>query len=325
MRLLCPFCQQVITLPDNEAGKAVNCPLCKQAFQAPQPYIPLAAEKPVESPAPAPAPPSPAPVYRTQQVDIKPVTPASLPEMPSKSFDNLPDIPGVPTGPGVFHGITLYPEVLAWIPAVALTLALLLTFFRWAGAYPAGYPAYTQTPWQALFAGFTSDAVAEDTIKLEGEIKEKIKSNWWMLFYFPLLLGGIAVAWAGPVVSGLKIKLPDVVKKFWPYRPALLAIFAVFTLLLLSVQWVNSFGIEKAITELGEARHVEAKAAVKTPEQLQRWEMGVARDLGGFQLQTTSWLRLAWFAHLLAALAVGLEAVGTLRGKRPPIRVGIQV
>jgi hypothetical protein len=328
MRLLCPFCQQVINLPDNEAGKAVNCPLCKQAFQAPQPYIPLAADKPptpVPTSTSAQSPPPADAVYRTQQVDVTPVTPASAPPMPSKSFDNLPDIPGVPAGPGVFHGITLKPELLAWIPAVALTVAFLLTFFRWAGSYPAGYPAYTQNPWQGLFATFTVDPVAEDAMKMEGEIKDKIKSNWWLLFYFPLLLGGIVVAWAGPVVNGLKIKLPGAASKFWPHRPALVAVFTVFTLLILSAQWVSGFGIEKAITSLGEARHAETKAASNTPEKTQRWEMAVARDLGGFMLQTTTWLRFVWLAHLLAALAVGLEAVSSLRTKHPPIRVGIQV
>lgn len=312
MRLLCPFCQQVLTLPDDQAGKAVNCPKCSQAFQAPQPYIPLAADPPAAAaPAVTPGPP-----LRTQEVDITPMSSAP-------SFDNLPRLPGVPAGPGTFRGLTLRPEVLAWVPAVALTVALILTGFRWAGAYPAGYPAYTQTAWGALFAGVTSDSVAQDEMKLEGKIQEKIKSNWWLLFYFPLLLAGVAVAWAGPVLAGLKVKLPGFAQKLWPYRPALVAVFAVFTLLLLSVQWANGFGIERAIRDLTEAEHAESKAAANTPEKMQRWEMKASADAARLQVQTTTWLRLAWLAHFIAALAVGLEAVTALRGDRPPLRVGV--
>lgn len=315
MRLLCPFCQQTLTLPDDQAGKAVNCPHCSQAFQAPQPYIPLAADPPA-APAPATHPAVAGPPLRTQAVDITPVSSAP-------SFDNLPMLPGVPAGPGTFRGLTLRPEVLAWVPAVALTIALILTFCRWAGSYPAGYPAYTQNGWLALFASFSSDAVAEDMLKMEGKIQEKIKTNWWLMFYFPLLIFGVVVAWAGPVVSVLKLKLPAFAQKLWPYRPALAAVFAVFTLLLLSVQWANGFGIERAITELAEAEFAESKAAANTPEKLQRWEMRTSAAVASMQLRTTSWLRLSWLAHLLAALAVGLEAVTALRGHRPPIRVGV--
>ena len=35
MDFLCPNCQKAITVPDSEAGKAVNCPECNQQFAAP--------------------------------------------------------------------------------------------------------------------------------------------------------------------------------------------------------------------------------------------------------------------------------------------------
>src|SRR5262245_40904578 len=35
MRLLCPFCQKPITVPDSEAGKRVPCPECNEHFIAP--------------------------------------------------------------------------------------------------------------------------------------------------------------------------------------------------------------------------------------------------------------------------------------------------
>ena len=35
MRLLCPFCQKPISVPDSEAGKRVACPECQEHFIAP--------------------------------------------------------------------------------------------------------------------------------------------------------------------------------------------------------------------------------------------------------------------------------------------------
>ena len=327
MKLLCPWCQQVINnVPDEDAGKAVNCPMCHKAFEAPKPYVAPVLEKapevavyPVQAVTPPAPPVSPAITQATIPVPVSP------PSSPPKSFNKTPSDADFPPTERVFHGITLHPELLPWIPAIALTLALILTMFRWAGSFPAGYPAYTQNAWQALFADFSSDPVAEDALKMGPEIKEKIRSNWWMLPYLPLVLGGVVVAWAGPIIKRLHIDLPPVVGKLLPYRPLLLAVFAVFTWLLISLQWANGFGIERAITELGQVHHAETKAAAKTPEQMQRWEMAVAKDLGGYQLQTTTYLRLAWLVHLLAALAVGLEAAGSLRKHNTPVRVGIEV
>lgn len=326
MKLLCPWCQQVVpNVPEEAAGKAIDCPSCGKAFTAPVQYVAPVIEKASEVPTyPVQSVPTPAPKAPMVEAAVS-LVPASTPDLSGKSFNTLPASGSGGASTRVFRGITLHPELLPWIPAIALTLALILSMFRWAGSYPAGYPAYTQNAWQALFADFSKDAVAEDELKLEAKIKEKIKSNWWLLLYLPLVLGGVVIAWAGPAMNLLKFPLPAVITKIWPYRPVLLAAIAVFTMLLISVQWVNGFGIERAITELGQADHAEAKIAANTPEKLQRWEMTVAKELGGFQLQTTTWLRLAWVAHLLAALAVGLEAAGSLRKHNTPIRVGVEV
>ena len=44
------------------------------------------------------------------------------------------------------------PAGLRWIPAAALFLAFVLTLLPWNGLYPAGYPAFTQSPWHAVVA-----------------------------------------------------------------------------------------------------------------------------------------------------------------------------
>lgn len=328
MKLMCPWCQQIMTnVPDEDAGKAINCTSCGKAFAAPQNYVAPVVEK---SPEPS--------TYQIQSPPVKTpkaplpaepplLAPTSAPDASAKfAPSTTPNQFGSQSAEGrVFRGITLRPEILPWIPAIALTLALILSMFRWVGSYPAGYPAYTQNAWQALFGDFSKDAVAEDEFKLETKIKEKIKMNWWLLPYLPLLLAGVVIAWAGPAMNLIKFPLPPVVLKIWPYRPVLLAAVAVFTLMIISAQWANGFGIEKALIDLGEVDHAETKSAATTPEKLQRWEMKVAKEIGGYQLQTTTPLRLAWLAHLLTVLAVGLEAAGALRRNNSAIRVGFEV
>lgn len=363
MRLLCPFCQKVVEIKDDMAGKAVNCLHCSQAFQAPQLYVtptvtpiappsshgvyPVVGEQqtrqmPMVQPVIPQMPPSTVgPGAATIPVQVTPVTSApSVPLLPpvDGSFPSLPSQPSInivtpgPTaavtglhdGPTAFHSLAIQPRVLSWIPAIAMFFLFVLSFFSWVGAYPAGYAAYTQNAWRALFASFGKDLVAEDVFKLETKLKEVITTDWLMLLYLPLLLLGLLLAWIGPIRDLLKLKLPPVVERIWLYRPALLAVVAVFSLLIVSFQWTRTFGIERAITEIATKDHLEAKANAKTDEQKQRWEMRVAQDVGAYELQTTTWLRMVWLLHVLVGLAVALEAVIALRGKQLPIRIGVE-
>ena len=315
MRLLCPHCQQPVTLGDDVAGKTVTCPSCSQAFAAPQLY---ASPPPVDSYVLAPPPALPA----SKVPEPPTVAPATKPE-PSVTRPYQPSADVAPAGFAHQKSIPLHPTVFRWLPAAALTLAFLLTFFPWAGMYPAGYAAYTQNAWDGLFAGLGKDKVADNEMKLEPDLREKLHSNWSLLLYLWLLVLALALAWAGPLVDRMKFKLPAALNAMWKFRPALLAILATLTLIFLLAQWASGFGIQKAGEALMEARHADAKTAANTPEQEQRWEMGVARDVGALNLRTTFWLRLAALAHLVALLAVAGEAILQARGQKPPPRVGI--
>lgn len=348
MRLLCPFCQQAINVADTEAGKAVNCPLCQQMFAAP--YLHVAA------PTPAPVPPPPAPLEPTmlpRVADETPMTntqatsinalaapyglestspPVHAPSTPAVPLPPMPTPPPPSRSVPVEHQLSGYQhvrslplniDIIRWIPAAAFFLIFILSLFSWVGMYPGGYSAYTQNAWQCLFAGLSEDKVAEDEMKMAQDLRDALRSNWWLLPYLVLLLPTMALAAAGPLLAILKINLPTTVNKILQYRAAFVALLAVLTMLLLAAQWSRGFGLEHATMAKLDERFAESKKTANTPEKEQRWEMNYAAAAGTFHLKTTFWLRLAFFLHLLAAFAVAAEAALQLRGNKPAPRVGV--
>jgi hypothetical protein len=316
MRLLCPFCQKAIAVPDTEAGKAVDCPECGERFAAPQLYTP--------APAPLAAPTPPAPE--------KPATPPAVPETYVHEGPTEPkpaELPEVPKPDRELSGFAhmasfpIDPRIVRWIPAGALFLALVLTIFPWDGLYPGGYGAYTQTGWGAAFAGMSKDDVADDELRLSDELDRRLKTNWWLIPYLLLLLPTLVLAVAGPVVDLARWKLPPQVESIWQFRPVLLAVLAIVTLLFLMAQWASGLGLQTAVNGMIEDQYKDARAAANTPEKVQRVDMRAAMKKGEYHVRTTPWLRLSVLLHLLAAAAVAGEAGLMLRGKKPPPRVGV--
>jgi hypothetical protein len=314
MRLLCPFCQKAITVPDTEAGKAVHCPECGEQFAAPQLYTPTPYSVAESRPVPAPAanqPPAPEPVPETYVSD--------RPEAPD--LGHLPAVDRELSGYGRVSSFPLDPRVIRWIPAGALFLAFILTFFSWNGLFPGGYSAYTQSAWGALFASMSWDPVAEDALKIKDDLYSRLHSSWFLFFYLFLLFPTVLLAVAGPVVELAKIKLPPAVQQFWHFRPAALGVLCVLTLVFLLAQWASGFGLQRAVQEKVLADFPEKQADQNTPEKQQKWEMRVDAAKGAYHVRTTPWLRLALLMHLLAVAAVAIEAGLMLRGKKPPPRL----
>ncbi|HEX3148951.1 MAG TPA: hypothetical protein VHR66_12790 [Gemmataceae bacterium] len=322
MRLLCPFCQKPITIADSEAGNYVPCPECQKQFAAPQLYTPAPAPLPELAPTRiAPAEPPP----------LTPPTPAPVPETyfketPTTSTTDLPHLPPPDremSGYEHMASVPLDPRVIRIIPAAAIFLALILTVFPWNGLYPAGYSAYTQSAWGCLFAGLSYDDVSEDQMKMKDDLKKDLHSSWFLLPYLVLLFPTLLLAVAGPVVDLAKIKLPPSIEKLWQFRPALLGVLTILTLLFLLAQWARGFGLQRAIDDKITEEFKEKMAQANTPEKIQSVEMLADKLKGQFHVKSTPWLRLAVLMHLLAAGAVVTEAGLMLRGKKKPPRVGV--
>jgi hypothetical protein len=336
MRLLCPFCQKQITVADIEAGKSVECPLCHQTFPAPYLHVtPPSSEAPVTTgttteaepafvakhtltPTPTPSP------YTLETNGTPPITPppAATPT-PRERPKSAPNVEQELSGLQTVKSFPIELHVVRWIPALALTVIFILSFFSWVGMYPGGYPAYTQHGWQGLFADLSHDPVAEDEWKLGADLRERLKSSWCLLPYFLLLLPTLVLAWMGPILTFAKPKLPPIVEKIVQYRSALLAVLAFFMLLAIGVQWARGFGLEHAVYSRLDEKAAEAKTTANTPDKLQRWEMKYDSDLGAYNLRTTTALRFVFWLHVLALIVVAIEAGLQLRGNKPAPRVGV--
>src|SRR5476651_380481 len=98
MRQMCPYCGKLVDLPDDAAGREAPCPACGKPFAVPKSYAPsVTAAAEVKLPAAATSPP---------------VAEGELKEC----------------------GFTISQTAVAWVPVIALTVALVsVLFFSWVG------------------------------------------------------------------------------------------------------------------------------------------------------------------------------------------------
>ncbi len=252
-----------------------------------------------------------------------PAAPAVTPAPPRERPKSTPNVEQELSGLQTVKSFPIEQNVVRWIPALALTVIFILSFFSWVGIFPGGYSAYTQNGWQGLFAGLSEDAVAEDELKYGSDLRDRLKSSWFLLPYVLLLLPTLVLAWMGPILTFAKPKLPSIIEKILQYRSSLLAVLAFFMLVALAVQWSRGFGLEHAVYSKIDEQAAESKAAANSPDKLQRWEMKYDSHLGTYNLRTTTALRFVFWLQVLVLIAVAIEAGLQLRGNKPAPRVGV--
>jgi hypothetical protein len=340
MHVLCPNCQQAITVPEESAGRTAQCPLCGGTFTAPTLFTPPS--RPADPPAPAAGPGTPP---RPEPYNIAPTTPppagpaAAPPPVGDRGRAAAPPPPAPAAAPpstepadGLPSRATLMirEPVVRGLALGSLAAAVILTFFPWDGAYPGGYGVYTQNAWQALFASFSYDLVGEKYLGAQPKIHDLIRASWWMLPYLLGLLAMVALAVIELVVPRLNRPLPEPIARLREQPPstrlAILAGLAGLTLISLLAQSVSRFGLERAIaaTVEGEPELQKLNDPSNTPEEQQRLNMLRAEKMGRFGVKHTLWLDLAVLAHILIVVSVGLEYWLYRRGDRPPPRVELR-
>jgi hypothetical protein len=319
MRLLCPNCQQAITIPETEAGKTAACPLCSQSFTAPQLYAPPPFESlPAQSSTaalPVAAPPAPPPL--PVAAPLPGPTPAPEPTAQPAPGSTLPE------GYHKLWSLPLSRDLCHWLVPICLTLVFVLTFFPWIGFYPAGYPAYTQNPWQAMFGDMSVNPVGEKVFGQEQYLNEGLRASWWLVPYFLLLVFGLFLAWAEPLLNRLRVKPPPAVENVLRFRPAALAACVGLSLFLVLIQSAAGFGLENALRGRLQEEFAAEKKQASTPEEYQKLFMKVAVAQARFAMTATSVLRLVIMLHFVALAAVLGETLLIHRGPKPPPRVGV--
>jgi hypothetical protein len=300
MRVICPNCQQTTTVPDSEAGKTIACPQCAHSFQAPQMFM---------TPPPPELPPVNAkPVPQPASAEAKPSDGGAAPAAAGTTYPHQ-------------HYVSLNRRICEWLAPICFTVIFLLTFFKWVGFYPAGYSAYSQNAWQALFADISVDPVFEKKVfHKEKELSEALHSSWWLLPYLPLLMLGLLLAWADHLLRLAKTPLPPALQGMWRHRSTWIATCAGLTLFFLLIQWTTGFGLPRALT--ASVSEEELKDA-NTPEEIQVAEMKIAMKKAGLYPGTTIWFHLVVLLHVVAVAGIAGETWLIHRGEKPPPRAGV--
>jgi hypothetical protein len=220
------------------------------------------------------------------------------------------------------RSLVLDVNTIEWLPLSFLALTFLLTFASWVGMYPAGYSAYSQNAWQALFADFSTDPVSNEVFEQEENLEKHIRSNWMMLFYLLTLIASLALAAGIQILPRVVWMLPKWAEAFWPYRIIALTCLIGLGVLLLLIQLSVGFGLESALSAVI-AEKLPDTSEARTPEQIQKVEITQAAVLNAFELRRTVWLSWVVLFQFLALFAVGLELLLRRRVEKPPPRVAV--
>jgi hypothetical protein len=293
MRLICPHCQQSVTLPETAAGMPTPCPACGQSITPPA--LTGAAIDAAPEPVAPPPPPPPAPASRERErPEIVAQTPVAY-------------APGSPKLAAPWFHLTLRREVAHWLAPGALVVAFLLTFFTWLAVAPNGTRIYTQNGWQAAFGNLTPDFVGDRVMQAEAELKAHLGVNVWLVFYLILLIPSAAIAVADRVLARNPAIVPDVFRTIWPHRQTVVAGLCAALLLLLIVPLLTGFGLESAAVAAATAGGPTAPATPE-PTTAEKAERDLRRDMkiACYGLERTVWLKLAVLAQVIAVVGIGM-------------------
>src|SRR5205085_2045182 len=124
MNLICPHCQKMLSVPDQNAGQTTNCPFCGQTFQVPalpQTSGPAMLDLPTDIPlTPEPPTPEPTPPTSTQPVHEEevyrvvpePPKPAPAPPPPRPRREDRAQSTPSPEPPSTHQAVKTAPSPL---------------------------------------------------------------------------------------------------------------------------------------------------------------------------------------------------------------------
>lgn len=314
MEFLCPSCQKMLTVPEQFAGQPMKCPLCGNAFQAPSLAPPSITQPTAEThtyavasePEPVrPTPPSPKASYSP------PKEPAS--EKASSAPATTSVSSPLPSEYGRKFTLQVKPQWLPYIPAGALLIIFLLTFFSWVGAFPNGLPVFKQNAWQAAFGSYSVDF--EELIQnKDGDNKLKtgvsLLTLFWLLIFLPLLALAVAVV----LVPQLNLKVPPAIKQYWPWRMMILCAVSLFLIFLMILLDLMKFPIEDALTD------VAKKQVTVTKEKNEKaFVFQEATFISMQGLQRTNTFRLVFFLLIVTVVCALLDFWIEKRGANKPL------
>lgn len=354
MKLICPRCMKSVPVPDDFSGTEVACPSCDKPFAVPARYNPavLADPSPAASPAtpPVPATTSPVPPIpprpqepATMSPEVPPVGPTTpagyvpppppvvpppLPVAPATQVTPTAPVPTPPLPAGYVRErtLTINAKVVAWLPAVLLTLALVLTFFPWVGSHLGGAAVDSQGPWRAMFGSINRNATLEERMAVDMRWLDRLRSDWELMLPFLMaLLAATALAWADRGFRSLDPRNIPPLAKFWAWRRTAILGLAGLALVLAVAQSIHGFGMERAIEAVvRENLMKEREEAGNNKSKQLAVDAKVQRELAGYELERSLWMHLSVLSIALAVLTMALYMRLDHRGTKPPPRFVLQ-
>jgi hypothetical protein len=339
MNLLCPNCQNRLSVPEQNAGQLMKCPFCSKYFSVPAlPQAdaasagsgipsPVASQATPGSPSPPSAPSSsvqPAVFALSQEPPSPQTSPPRQEEplgvRPSPVIQQRPaeQAPPPPPPSGYEHVYTVWlsPRVVSWIVPVALFLGFILMFAPWTGVYPGGYAVYTQNALQMIWGGFSVDSAGEKIVGMEKAIRAAIRANWLMVVYLLLILASLILAAAPLVQARTAYPFPRAFQQLLPWRTLLIVIATLLAFLILLSFLAGGSGFENAVIAIAEQGSDKEPATLTMEERIER-----GLKLSRLNLSRTFWLDCAVFSHVIALAGAGMELWLQRRGARPLPRI----
>ncbi len=344
MNLLCPNCQQMLNVPEQYAGQLMKCSKCSGTFTVPglpastaatltmPPPSPPPAQAetyPVQVEAPVTTSTSTAPANLLSSPAVPPLTSTAATSPPGTSFTGTPP-PPPPSGPLTFS-VWIKPEIVRWIAPVAVFLVLALVLISPViGVYPGGQMAVSQRIWEVVYGGYSEDANVKDfhfPTTAELAENENLKNfrpgfGFLMLLYMPLLLLTVAVTVGCAVLPFLKLKLPPTVEPFMQWRWGLVAVLNLLVFLLLCVQLLVWFPLEKSVYTW-EAEKFAKLEKQESRDSIDEMKLKVLKGKAAAVVTRTLYLKIIIALHLAAIAGAGLMLALERRGNRPPARIDL--
>jgi hypothetical protein len=214
---------------------------------------------------------------------------------------------------GYRHSLPIYfsPRYLQWIVPLALIGVFVLLFFPWVGVIPGGVPFMTQNAWQAAFNSVWIDKDMSAGAPAFGGKDEGPGSNVMMIVYVILVCLALVLAILSLLMNFLSLGLGALRKWRW----FIVGGVALSAFVLLTIQMVMGFSLEKKMGEMLQSQFEGRKKAATTDTQKKQAEaeMGAAKAT----IARTLWFRLAFTLQIVVVLGAILEFWASRRGNRP--------
>lgn len=308
MKQICPSCLKNVEVPETAAGTDYPCLVCGSMIPVPKNYSPSVAVPPPPAPADRPPPPP----------GLAPPTGATVPPAPP-----------LPVGDAKEIGISIPPKLLDWLPVIGLTAIFVLTFFTWVGSYPGGHRLFAQNAWDGLGRYFTPNNVPADLEDVEKKLEKEMPTTWLMLPYLALLVATLFLAVADRVlpheVNPLTLPGPLIaLTRIWPMRHGLLMVGCLALLGLFLIQGWKGFGLDNALQGFATAKYEDEAKAADTDLKKTAAKVRTGQEYARFAVHTTTGYALAFWLHVIVALAMFLHVRSPGRAGRPAPRLALR-